>query len=75
MIFGMLGLLLIIKGLFQFPSLVMDPLDYLLPFVGFSLVVHYICTLEKKTGVSDSFLWKRFAVIAVFLIVIYNFLK
>lgn len=75
MIFGMLGLLLIITGLFQFVSLIKDPLGYILAFLGVSLVVQYIYTLEKKTGVSEAFLWKRFAVIAVLIIIIYNILK
>lgn len=70
MIFGSIGMILFALGVIRFATLTFDSQGYLLSLLGFSIVINYIYSLEKKAGISNKFIWIRSGALILIVAVI-----
>ncbi|SOC41538.1 hypothetical protein SAMN05877842_110149 [Ureibacillus acetophenoni] len=70
MILGSIGMILFALGGIRFAILTFDVEGYLLSVIGFSIVINYIYSLEKKAGISNKFIWIRSGVLILIVAVI-----
>lgn len=69
MIVSSLGMILIVFGMVKYISINNNMADILLIWLGFLIMIHYIYSLERQTGISNKLIWIRAAVLILTLII------
>lgn len=70
MIFGSIGMIVLALGVIKFATLTFDVQGYLFSVLGFSIVINYIYSLEKKAGISNKLIWIQSGVLILIVAVI-----
>ncbi len=75
MVMATIGMLMLAFGILEYMSLLgnVNTKSFLLTFIGFIILVHYIYYLEKKNGVSNKVIWIRSGLLVISLLLLTNF--